>query len=443
MRHGDIYELLAGDGNFYNKVIMILSDFKKVHCIGIGGIGLSAIARYCHSRGAIVSGSNTGTSRITEDLEKEGIHVYQGHNVAHLPVDSDLVLYTIAIQDDNAEFKAAREKGIKCLSYPEALGMLTEEYTTIAVCGTHGKTTTTAMVRSMLKACGQSPTVIVGSLLSEGGTNFVQGDSEFLVVEACEYKRSFLNLHPTHVLVTNIDEDHLDYYKDLKDIESAFQSFADLIPENGSLITHGDVHLASKAKTIDADTIEKSSISLSVLGDHNKNNAQLALALAKTLGLNEEEARKGLELFTGTWRRLEYRGTHKGGIFYDDYGHHPTEIKATLQAVREKYPHDTFKVIVVFQPHLYSRTKLLLQEFSESFGEADVICILPIYASREVDDGTVSSQDLVEKTQGGIYMETFEEVHTYLDKNAHSGTVVLTVGAGDVYRIHELFPKED
>lgn len=422
---------------------MKLHDYKNVHCIGIGGIGISAIARYCLSKGATVSGSDGGTSRITEDLQKEGVQVYQGHNAAHVSSETDLVIYTIAIQDTNPELRAAEARGVTCLSYPEALGKLTEEYTTIAVCGTHGKTTTTAMVRSMLKACGKNPTVIVGSLLSEGGTNFIQGDSEYLVVEACEYKRSFLNLHPTFVLVTNIDEDHLDYYKDLDDIKSAFQSFADLIPEEGALITHGDVELVSKSKKINADTVDKTTISLSVLGDHNKSNAQLALALATTLELDEQEARKGLELFTGTWRRLEFKGTHKGGFFYDDYGHHPTEIKATLQAVREKFPTSKYKLFVVFQPHLYSRTKLLLNDFAESFGEADVICVLPIYASREVDDGTVSSHDLVEKTYGAIYMETFEEVHKYLDKNAHSGTVVLTLGAGDVYRIHELFGEEN
>lgn len=418
---------------------MKLRDYKNVHCIGIGGIGLSAIARYFHTHGAKVSGSDGGTSRITEDLQKEGIMVYVGHNASHLPEELDLVVYTIAVTDNNQELRQARARGVICMSYPEALGLLTQEYTTIAVCGTHGKTTTTAMVTSALTACGVKPTVIVGSLLSEGGTNFIQGDSEYLVVEACEYRRSFLNLHPTHVLVTNIDEDHLDYYKDMDDIHNAFQSFVDSIPEQGSLITHANILLNTVAKKVDGDVVEASTIDLTVLGEHNKSNAQLVIALGKVLNLPEEKIRAGLKSFTGTWRRLEYRGTHTGAVLYDDYGHHPTEIQATLQALREKYKQGKFKLIVVFQPHLYSRTKLLLDDFAEAFSLADVICVLPIYASREEDDGSISSHDLVEKMMGSIYMETFEEVKKYLEKKAHSGSVVLTIGAGDVYRLYDLF----
>jgi UDP-N-acetylmuramate--alanine ligase len=417
---------------------MKLTDYKNVHCIGIGGIGLSAIARYCHAKGAVVTGSDGSPSRITDDLQKEGMHVYKGHDASHVPTEADLLIYTIAVPDTNPELTAARARGITCLTYPEALGLLTKEYTTIAICGTHGKTTTTAMVTSMMQAAEKSPTVIVGSLLASG-TNFILGDSEYLVVESCEYRRSFLNYHPTHVIVTNIDEDHLDYYKDLADIQSAFQSFVDMIPEKGYLVTHDDVSLETIGSKINADTIDKDGIKLTVLGEHNKRNAQLALALGQVLGLDDELARKGLEAFTGTWRRLEYKGVHTGAQYYDDYGHHPREIQATLQALREKYKSGKFKLIVVFQPHLFSRTKLLLEEFSQAFTLADIICILPIYKAREIDDGTISSHDLVEKTDHAIYMETFEEVKKYLEKNAHSGAVVLTIGAGDVYLIHELF----
>lgn len=429
-----------------------------MHCIGIGGIGLSAIARYCNTHGAKVSGSDSSTSRITDDLQKEGVTFYTGHNTAHLSEEIDLVIYTIAVTENNPELKTARARGVTCMTYPEALGLLTEEYTTIAVCGTHGKTTTTAMVASMLKGCGINPTVIVGSLLAEGGlnkagdsalspdrskdgvgTNFIQGDSEYLVVEACEYKRSFLNLHPKYIVVTNIDEDHLDYYKDLADIESAFQSFTDLLPSDGVLITHKDTILQTSVKKVDADSIDGGSIELTVLGEHNKENAKLALALARVLGLDDVNARTGLLSFTGTWRRLEHKGTQKGAIMYDDYGHHPREIQATLQALREKYKAGKFKLVVVFQPHLFSRTKLLLDEFATAFTLADKICVLPIYAAREKDDETISSHDLVEKMDNAIYMETFDEVKKYIDKNCHSGSVVLTIGAGDVYKIHELF----
>lgn len=417
---------------------MKLSDYKHVHCIGIGGIGLSALARYCNARGAVVTGSDSGSSKVTSDLQKEGITVYYGHSLAHLSSETDLVIYSIAVSESNPELKEAKRRGTTCMTYPEALGLLTKEYTTIAVCGTHGKTTTTAMVAGMLQAAGKSPTVIVGSLLKEGGTNFIEGTSEYLVVEACEYKRSFLNLSPTHIVVTNIDEDHLDYYKDLKDIESAFQSFVEKLPENGTLITHADVDLETKAKKINADGIDKEKISLSVLGEHNKSNAQLALALAPLLGLDDTKAREGLQSFTGTWRRLEQRGIYKGATMYDDYGHHPKEIRATLNALRERYPKETYKIIVIFQPHLYSRTKLFLNEFATAFNDADTVCIMPIYASREEDDGTISSKDLVEKIVNAVYVETFQEAKKYIDNNVNDKMVVLTIGAGDVYVLHDM-----
>jgi UDP-N-acetylmuramate--alanine ligase len=418
---------------------MKLQDYKNVHCIGIGGIGLSAIARYCYAQGAQVTGSDNSLSRISEDLKREGIIVYEGHNSINIDNGIDLVIYTIAIHDDNSELVAARNKGIKCITYPEALGMLTEEYETIAICGTHGKTTTTAMITSMLKACGINPTVIVGSLLSDGGTNYLQGDSKYLIVEACEYRRSFLNLHPTHIIVTNIDEDHLDYYKDLADIQSAFQSFVDMLPETGTLVTHGNVFLNTQAKKINADYIEKAGIELAVLGDHNKSNAQLALALSDTLGFPQELARKGLQDFRGTWRRLEYKGIWHDIAMYDDYGHHPTEIKATLQALREKYPHGKYTLYAVFQPHLYSRTKLLLDDFSQAFSDADKVCIMPIYASREEDDGTISSDDLVELTPNAISMESYDEVTKYILNRPHYNTVLVTIGAGDVNLMHEMW----
>lgn len=417
---------------------MKLSDYKKVHCIGVGGIGLSALARYCNVHGATVSGSDASASRITDDIQKEGIQVYIGNSASYIDEGVDLVVYTIAVTDTNEELAAARARDITCLTYPEALGLLTQEYSTIAVCGTHGKTTTTAMIANMLSACGESPTVIVGSLFSNGGTNFIQGTGNYLVVEACEYRRSFLNLHPTHVVVTNIDADHLDYYKDMDDIKSAFQSFTDKIPGNGSLITHNDIELVTSAKKVNADIIDATEIKLSVPGVHNRHNAQLALALAQELGLDEENARKGLYDFTGTWRRLEYKGEYKGAKLYDDYGHHPTEIKATLQALREAYPEGKFRLITIFQPHLFSRTKLLLDEFAHSFGVSDVTYMLPIYASREAFDESISSLDLVEKTHGAVYAESFEEVKKEIDTKYHRGCVVLTIGAGDVYKLHEM-----
>lgn len=415
---------------------MQLKEYSHVHCIGVGGIGISAIARLFLSLGKKVSGSDGATSRITEDIQKEGVTFFLGHRKEHIEESVDLVIYTIAVSEDNEELMEARRKGLRVLSYPEALGEITKEYTTIAVCGTHGKTTTTAMIASMLKACGKNPTVIVGSLLSDGGSNFVQGDSEYLVVEACEYRRSFLNLHPKFVVVTNIDADHLDYYKDLDDIKSAFQEFVDKLPENGKIVSHEDVEFLGNHIHYTTEGLDRSKIALSVLGAHNKENAALALTLGEALGLPLEEAYKGLLTFRGTWRRLEYKGVWHDVALYDDYGHHPAEIKATLQALREKYPEEKYKVIAVFQPHLFSRTKEHLEEWAESFEDATTVCVLPIYAAREKDDGSISSEDVVEKMHNAVCMQSFDEVKDYVLKNPHYNTVLITIGAGNVTDLH-------
>lgn len=417
---------------------MKLTDYKNIHCIGIGGIGLSALARYCHANGASVSGSDGATSDILEKLKQEGLDIFIGQDVSNLKDNLDLVIYTIAISEDNTELIEARKRGIKCMTYPESLGLLTKEYTTISVCGTHGKTTTTAMTYYALKACGINPTIIIGSLLSDGGTNFIAGDSKYLVVESCEYRRSFLNLNPRHIIVTNIDADHLDYYKDIEDIHNAFQSFADKLDEEGLLVTHSNVSLNTKAKKIDADCIDRKSIELSVLGDHNQSNAQLVLALLKELGLDEEKIREGLKNFPGTWRRLEYKGkTENGVVVYDDYGHHPNEIKATLEALRSKYPTPDFKLHIFFQPHLHSRTKAFFEEFTDILKTADFVSLMPIYKARLENDLSVSSLDLRDSIiEKGGHAETLASIADMPNKImsiTESNNIVLNIGAGDAF----------
>ncbi len=433
----------------------------KIFCIGIGGIGLSALARYYKSQGHTVSGSDMSETELTKTLQDEGIEIFIGTDMYHITDNIDEVVYTIAIPESHPEFLQAKKFGIVCKTYAEALGEVTKEKKTIAVSGTHGKTTTTAMMYHAMKECGINPTVIIGSLIGGTGTNFIHGDSEYMIVEACEYRRSFLNLFPEYLIVTNVDADHLDYYKDLYDIKSAFQSFAEKIPASGFLVTHKDLSFETVCKKINADSINADEIELSVLGKHNQSNAQLVLAVINALGLDEVKARAGLRKFKGTWRRLEYKGEYKGASFYDDYGHHPTEIKATLEAIREKYPDGLnatgknvassdhpkgglrkFKLVVVFQPHLYSRTRLLFNDFINSFTLADKILILPIYAAREDFDSKISSHDLVENINNSIYMQDLEEVKKYIDDKCHSGSVVITIGAGDVYKLHNLFEKE-
>lgn len=410
----------------------------KVYCIGIGGIGLSALARYYAHLGYAVFGSDSTDSELIKTLRKEGMGIAIGVDSSRITKDFDFVVFTLSISLDNVEYLKAIELGIKCISYPQALGEVTKEKTTIAVCGTHGKTTTTAMTYYALKACGINPTVIIGSLLLDSGRNFVAGDSDYLVVEACEYKRAFLNLHPKHIIVTNIDEDHLDYYKDLEDIHNAFQSFADKLDEEGLLVTHSNVSLNTEARKVDADCIDKKSIELSVLGEHNQSNAQLVIALGDALGLDNSKVREGLKNFPGTWRRLEYKGkTTNDVIVYDDYGHHPNEIKATLDALRQKYTKEDYKLHVFFQPHLHSRTKALFEEFTDVLKEADLVSLMPIYKARLETDLSVSSEDLRDSIiKKGGHAETLSSIADMPNRImsiTESNTIVLNIGAGDAF----------
>lgn len=410
----------------------------KIYCIGIGGIGLSALARYYVHEGHTVSGSDSSDSELIHTLQKEGIHISIGTDPLEITDDIDLVVYTVAISLDNALLVRARELGLPCMTYPEALGVVTKGKKTIAVCGTHGKTTTTAMVYYALKACGINPTVIIGSLLSEGGTNYIAGDSDFMVVEACEYKRSFLALHPIHIVVTNIDEDHLDYYKDLSDIHSAFQTFADALPHEGLLVTHSNVSLVTNARKVDADCISIKDIDLTVLGEHNKSNAQLVIALIKELGLDEEKARGGLKQFPGTRRRMEYKGkTGTGVMVYDDYGHHPTEIKATYEALRTAYPKGEYTIVMLFQPHLYSRTKLLFNDFVKVLSAVDHVYVLPIYRARLEDTSVTSEEELVSAitAAGGTAdrLESLSDIPEFVESLTDTKTIVVNMGAGDAF----------
>jgi UDP-N-acetylmuramate--alanine ligase len=416
-----------------------LSEYKQVHCIGIGGIGLSAIARYCRAQGLSVSGSENSPSPLTEQLQKEGITVYKGHSKDNVPQETDLVIYTIAVGEDNEERVFAKDNGIISMSYPEALGLLTKENTTIAICGTHGKTTTTAMTYYALKECGINPTLIIGSLLTDAGTNFIQGDSEYLIVEACEYKRSFLNLSPTHVIVTNIDEDHLDYYKDIHDIEDAFQSFASKVPHTGTLTTHDDISLTTDGRTFTTKDVDIHSIELSVLGDHNKKNAALVLTLLTALSFDEGMVRKGLQKFPGTWRRTEYKGVTLHGIpVYDDYGHHPSEIQATYKALRTKYKEGEFRIVMFFQPHLHSRTKALLPQFVSVLKDVDELYVLPIYRARLEDTSIISETEVIslinEAGGNAKLLSSLSLIPATIESMTNAKTVIVNMGAGDAYQ---------
>ena len=479
--------------------------YKRVHCIGIGGIGLSALARYYMDRGAVVSGSDVADSELLQDLRDEGMEIFIGHMASNVPDDVDLVIYTIAIEkDSNEEYIKAKKmqdafgvtsslggrieegpvlglgEGPALLSYPAALGELTKSKKTIAICGTHGKTTTTAMTYYALKEAGINATMIVGSLIELDGkkTNYVYGDSEYLIIEACEYRRSFLNYNPTYILVTNIDTDHLDYYKDLEDIQSAFREFANKLPESGRVICHEEDALSLTSPSfgegpLNADTvINHLDIKLKVIGEHNQKNAQLVVALGEALGLDRNKILRGLENFLGTWRRMEYRGyAPNGALVYDDYAHHPREIEATLTALNTHYnstPTPALpqgegatqkferirisplplregqgvgvnkKIVLVFQPHLQSRTHAFYNEFIKALSLADIIYVLPIYHARAEDDLGMSNIKMVASILGLAKRENkYKEAYTLDFSNAKNelakydkNHIIITMGAG-------------
>lgn len=403
-----------------------------IHFIGIGGIGISALARMYLAEGATVSGSDRGSSPIVEELTALGAEIKIGHMAENIPSACDLVIYTIAIEPSNPELGEAQKRGIKLLTYPQALGELTKQKKTIAVSGTHGKTTTTAMIAKIFIEAGLDPTVIVGSLLNGSKTNFIAGKGEYLIVEACEYRRSFLNLSPQILVITNIDNDHLDYYKDLDDIKSAFAEMKAKVPASGKIITETEY-----------DQLPAGNLQLSVPGKHNVKNAQAAWAVARAVGIPDDVAIKALNSFAGTWRRFELKGkTKEGALVYDDYAHHPSEIKATLQGAREKFP--AYRLIAIFQPHLYSRTKLLLNDFATSFAGADEVILLPIYAAREPLDTSISSEILaaaiVKAGTPARVAADFAEAKKYLDSlmadsSNLKATLILTIGAGNIFEL--------
>ncbi|MFA7315367.1 MAG: Mur ligase family protein [Candidatus Paceibacterota bacterium] len=424
-----------------------LSNIKHVHFIGIGGIGISAIARMMMHDGKKVSGQDMQDSEIITELRKVGADITIGQSFDNIPSDADLIVYTIAIENYDPElFARLKSRSIPIRSYPEMLHVVTEGKYTIAVAGTHGKTTTTGMIAQILRDTHKDPTVIIGSLLIGEKSNFIAGKSEYFIVEACEYRRSFLNINPKVLVITNIDADHLDYYKDIEDIKSAFRALALKVPASGYVVCNpNDENIADVIKNIPATIIDVSkfltqTITLKIPGIHNRKNASSSLAVAEVIGIPDTEARSALAQFPGTWRRFEYKGVLSSGAkVYDDYAHHPVEIEATLEGFRELYPRaDGWKITIVFQPHLFSRTKLLLDEFAVSFAGADRVLLLPIYYAREEDDGSISSEILAQKisnTEAHAFGD-FQTAESYIRSLAlDDKDIIVTMGAGEANKI--------
>ena len=449
-------------------------DFKNpcsVYFIGIGGISMSALAEILLDAGFQVSGSDWHRSPLTEALEQKGISVKYGERRENIGEDVDCAILTSAVHEDNLEFQEIKARQIPYLSRAELLGQIMQNYAMpIAISGTHGKTTTTSMVSEILLLAGTDPTLSVGGILKSIGGNLRIGKSDYFVTEACEYTNSFLSFFPKVSLILNIDEDHLDFFKDLADIRNSFHRFAGLLPSDGTLIINGDIENYSEITqdlscqvitfghsdvhdyyieeitynesgypTFRANTpYGKRTLQLQVPGEHNVMNALAALALADLLQIDSQVSAQALLQFHGTNRRFEYKGSIGGVTIVDDYAHHPTEITATLQAAAN-YPHKT--LWCVFQPHTYTRTKALMADFAQALTLADKVVLTDIYAAREKDNLGISSRDLqkaiMDLGKDCIYFPTFDAVENFLLENCINGDLLITMGAGDVHKIGE------
>lgn len=443
-----------------------------IYFVGIGGISMSGLAEVLREEGFTVSGSDRQKSALTEALAAKGITIFYGQRKGNITPDIDCAVFTSAIHPDNPEYIAVKELAIPSLTRAELLGQMMRNYRTpIAISGTHGKTTTTSMVSEILLHADLDPTLSIGGILKSIGGNIRVGHSEYFVTEACEYTNSFLSFFPKIGMILNIEEDHLDFFKDLADIRNSFHRFACLLPSDGALIINGDIPrlseltdaLACKVITFGStpacdyyptDIVfgktgcpsftlhgplgRTQQITLSVPGEHNVYNALASLALSGLLQIPEETAANALAAFHGTDRRFEYKGCIGGVTIIDDYAHHPTEITATLKAAAN-YPHKT--IWCVFQPHTYSRTKAFIKEFAKALSLADKVVLADIYASRETVNPDISSKTLqqeIEKTGCECYyFPTFDEIENFLLQNCINGDLLITMGAGDVLKIGE------
>ena len=447
-----------------------LKKYNKIHMVGIGGVSMSGIAEILVNWGFTVTGSNNVENENTKKLEKAGIKVFIGHNAENV-VGSDVVVHTAAVKDDNIELKTAKNLGIPTIERADFLGEITRCFSdTITIAGTHGKSTTTSMVSLCFLEANQDPSIQVGADLSQIGGNYKVGNSEHFIIESCEYVESFLKFSPKSEIILNIDNDHLDYFKTFENVKNAFVKYVKLLPDDGILVVNGDdkncldlpQYTHAKALTygitnknvdffavnivfdndgfpeFDVYSHDKfyERIKLHVPGMHNVLNALGCIALCNEYGLSSTDIKNGLSKFTGVGRRFEFKGKVNNASVYDDYGHHPTEIVATAKALMNKKYNQSW---VVFQPHTYSRTKLLMDDFAKALLNFDNIILLDIYAARENNTYNVSSEDLANKIKtlgkDALFIKDFDECVSYLKSHVHENDIIITQGAGTVTEI--------
>ena len=449
-----------------------INSLKNVHLIGIGGIGVSALAEILINRSIKVTGSDIHSSKITKHLETLGVEIFYSHSEDNIHSDIDLLVYSSAVDDNNAEMKKAKNLQIPIMSRSEIQGIIMKDFeSSIAIAGAHGKTTATSMTSVIFNQTNLDPTVLIGAIVPEIGAKI--GNSDIIITEACEYKENFLDFHYNTAVILNIDEDHLDYFEDLNHIVDAFTKFANQLPKKGQLIINNDDFNAKKilshltidnvvtfgisnesnytAKNITYNDLGTpkfdllfndkilGKIELSIPGRHNIYNSLAAISIAHNYGIAFDIIQNALRSFKGAQRRFEFKGTHTGAKIIDDYAHHPAEIKATLDAAKKIQDK---KIIVAFQPHTYTRTKELLNEFSLAFENADEIIITDIYAARETDDLGIHSKDLTElivkNGKKATYFGSFDEAKEYLIQKLDENTIFFTMGAGDIYLLGEM-----
>ena len=443
-----------------------------VHFIGIGGISMSGLAEILHDRGFKVSGSDMKASPLTEHLESLGISVQFPQKSENIVPGIELCVYTAAISEDNPELQEVKRQNIPMMSRAELLGRIMKNYKeAINVSGTHGKTTTTSMIGEILMEAQMDPTITVGGMMKDIGGNLRVGKSDVFLAEACEYTNSFLSFFPTIEVVLNVEEDHLDFFKDINDIRASFRKFIEKLPENGILIFNKDIphaeffledlpgrkiitfghqdadytanfisydHFARPSFTLFENGEDRGRVTLGVTGEHNIYNSLSAIAVARAIGIPFETIKKGLMEFSGTDRRFQLKGEVNGFTIIDDYAHHPQEIAATI-ATAKKYPHK--KLWVAFQPHTYSRTLALMDDFAGALSQADEIILADIYAAREKNTVGVTSDDLrklmLSQNTNVYYIPDFPSIEEFILSHLQEGDLLITMGAGDIVEVGE------
>ena len=453
-----------------------IKDYKHIYFVGIGGISMSGIAVILKNWKYEISGSDSTESNQTRWLESQGIKVNIGQVEENINNDIDLLVYTAAIKENNPELVKARNLKIPCIERGEFLGELTKLFKdTIGIAGTHGKTSTTSMVSSIFLEAGMDPSIQVGAVLDLINGNYRVGNSDYFIIEACEYHESFLNFKQRSAIVLNIDDDHLDYFKNMDRVVNSFKKYVNLLPEDGFLIVNRDddkcysLKDSTKAKVISVGKNNKADwyydnisyddegyptydlyhnnklidrISLKVVGEHNVFNSVCAIALCDSYGISVSIAKQGLLKYKGASRRLEYKGLFNGAKVYDDYGHHPTEIQATVNGINKKHFNESW---VVFEAHTFSRLKQHLERFASSLKDFNHIIIMDIYPARETNIYNIHEEDIIKELakydKKAIHISEYEEIVNYLKNNVKKGDIIITLGAGNVTKIATLLTK--